>query len=135
MFRKLTLLTAAAMMFAGTEGYAMPDDEAYNKCMAKAVADAEVTKCMEQAIKATEKAISEQKQDLSKAIEDNKDLPLLDNYYMKYSKSYCLYYVAANAGNGYSNEYNKAKCLLASYLQYYTDLLSLYNSAITDFVG
>ena len=139
MFRNLALLTVAAMMLSGAEGYAMPREREHQACLEKAVTDADFTKCRETEIRAVENMLPADENKLRKqkllqqqigvkgeGIED------MRAYFMKYMRSHCLYYVLANSGNGYSDAYNKAKCELADILQYEDNILSIDFMANSD---
>ena len=139
MLNKISLLVVGALLFSASNIYAMPRENEHAECLKKATTDAEVTKCRETQIDAVKAELGQDEKNIRKtdilrglvsSKEDN--LETMRSNFEQYSKSYCLHYVIANSGNGYSDEFNKAKCELANILQYERDLISIYQMALSD---
>ena len=139
MFKKIGLLITVFTLILQTGALAMPREAEHELCLRKAVTDAEVTNCRKIEIEAVKKQLIEdenfvRKEKLLQSLVNskNKNVETMHNYFHQYAKSYCIYYVIAHHGNGYSDAYNQARCELANLLQYEDDIVSIYETARND---
>ena len=139
---KIILLMVGALLFGAASVCAMPREAEHTECLKKATTDAEVTKCRETQIAAVKAVLAQDENKLRSASllqelvsSSDNNIEAMRSYFEKYSKSLCLYHVIANSGNGYSDEFNKAKCELANILQYEGNLQSVHHMVASDIRG
>ena len=142
MLNKISLLMVSALLLGTSYVYAMPREAEHAACLKKATTDTEVTKCRETQIDAVKAVLAQDENKLRNApllqglvSSSDNNIEAMRSYFEKYSKSHCLYYVMAHSGNGYSDEFNKAKCELANILQYDGNLQSVHHMVASDIRG
>lgn len=139
MIRKVFFITTVCLLLESGIANAIPREQEHSQCLAEATTDAAVIKCRETEIEAVKAEIKEyeekiRQEDLLQPLvkSSDKNVEQLQTYFNKYAESYCLYYVLANQGNGYTDAFNKAKCELGNVLQYDDDLISLQQMSAND---
>ena len=136
---RLFLIMSIGLFFKVTVVNAIPREQAHAECLGQAITDAAVVQCRETEIAAVKAEIQEYEEKLNKEKllqpllkSSEKKIEKMRAYFNKYAESYCLYYVIANRGNGYSDAFNKAKCELGNVLQYDDDLILLQQMSAND---
>ena len=136
MLKRLGLIVTFLGIILQNDVCAMPREAEHELCLKKAVTDAEVTKCREIEIAAVKKQLIEDEMHVTKekllqrlVKSKDKNIEVMHKYFHDYAESYCLYYVIAYRGNGYSDAYNRARCELANLLQYEDDITSIFETA------
>ncbi|MBR1604481.1 MAG: hypothetical protein IJ660_00045 [Alphaproteobacteria bacterium] len=139
MIKKIFLSMIVLLLLPANIVNAIPREKEHAECLAKAVSDSAVAQCRETETEAVKAEIKEyedkirQEELLQPLVKSaDKGIEQLHTYFEKYAESYCLYYVLANRGNGYSDAFNKAKCELSNALQYDDDLISLQQMSAND---